>query len=212
MPESVTDRPTRSHEQIFLLSKSPKYFFNPDPLREDCVTGNGKSHGIIKGKRFGGHSQATTPVSGFGKRLICNHPKGRNGRTVWRINVEQFHGNHPAPFPRELVRRCLLAGCPKGGTVLDPFVGSGTVPAVATKYGFRSMGIDLNAQYLEMAKERIGKEQDALNNTIPAVTKQILHETDLTDCHSHQPGSHSPATASPTEETASAPLNERLYN
>lgn len=212
MPDSVKDRPTRSHEQVFLLTKSARYFFNPDPLREDCLTGNGKAQGVIKGKRFGGRAQATTPVSGFGSRMLFNHPKGRNGRTVWRINVEQFHGNHPAPFPRELVRRCLLAGCPEGGTVLDPFVGSGTVPAVATKCGFRAIGIDINAQYLDLAKERIGKEQRNLNDTIPAVTKQIFHDNAQTDRHPAQPGSHLPTSAPSMEETVPESLNDPLYN
>ncbi len=175
MPESCKDRPTRSHEQIFLLTKSARYYFNPDPLREDCVSGNGKSQGIIKGKRFGGRSQATIPMSGFGRREMYNHPKGRNGRTVWRINTEQFHGDHPAIFPRELVRRCLLAGCPEGGTVLDPFVGSGTVPVIATKHGFQSIGIDINSQYLELAKKRIGAAQTEAPDAAP-VPQQGFYE------------------------------------
>lgn len=120
-PESVKDRPTRSHEYVFLFSKEENYYYD--------------------------HEQAKEPANGTG--LL------RNRRTVWNINTEGFKGAHFAVFPPELVRTCLLAVGRPGSTILDPFLGSGTVAVVCKELGLNSVGIELNPEYAKLAEERV---------------------------------------------------------
>jgi len=155
MPESVRDRPTRSHEYIFLLSKSPRYFYDSESIFEpwaDNRAGDpGNAHSLkyeatnfAASRRYGPH-RFTTPMT-----------SGRNKRDVWAISAQPFPDAHFATFPEKLVEPCVLAGCPAGGTVLDPFMGSGTVGVVACRLGRDFIGIDLNREYVEMARRRIG--------------------------------------------------------
>jgi site-specific DNA-methyltransferase (cytosine-N4-specific) len=120
-PESVKDRPTRSHEYIFLLTKNEKYYYDHESIKEDSLNGSKK-----------------------------------NKRTVWSINTEAFDGAHFATFPESLVAPCLLAGSREGDIVLDPFFGSGTVGCVSLKSGRAFVGIEINPEYVEMARNRIG--------------------------------------------------------
>ena len=147
MPESVTDRCTKSHEYIFLMSKSQKYYFDYEAIQEEAVT-----HADRRiGKR----------VTYDGKRKDEVYVV-RNKRDVWSINVMPNKEAHFATYPPKLVSTCILAGCPEGGIVLDPFMGSGTTGLVANKLGRHYVGIELNPQYVEMAKRRIGLEESQI--------------------------------------------------
>ena len=154
MPESVTDRCTKAHEYIFLLSKSQRYFYDAAAIKED-VTGN--SHPGRKdcnlSPRYGEND-----LSGFNQRAgtwkQTYLPDNRNRRSVWTVATAPFPGAHFATFPPKLIEPCILAGCPAGGTVLDPFGGSGTVGMVAENNSRNSILIELNPKYVEMAKRR----------------------------------------------------------
>ena len=150
MPESVKDRCTKSHEYIFLLSKSERYYFDMDAIREPCVSKRpaGNKHGMMKG-RIGGVDWTNPDAS---KSI----PKcGKNKRDVWTVSTGCFKGAHFAVFPEKLVEPCIMAGCPKGGYVLDPFMGSGTTGVVAGRLGRNFTGIDLNPEYCAMASRRV---------------------------------------------------------
>jgi DNA modification methylase len=160
MPESVRDRPTRSHEYVFLLTKSEKYFWDQDAVREPhtWVDASGKRIGsntigqIAKRKRFettmaGGGTNARTHSGSS-----MNHPNGRNIRSVWTIATQPYPEAHYATFPEALVERCIKAGCPKGGIVLDPFCGSGTVIRVAEQLNRKAIGLDLGYQSLSVKR------------------------------------------------------------
>ena len=155
MPESVTDRPTKAHEYVFLFAhpdSGGKYFYDADSIRE-------KDSGLKAGNSFKGRQAGSSdhhPMSGGGGSSEVWKPGGgRNKRTVWKVNTRPYPGAHFAVMPPALVRPCILAGCPVGGVVLDPFAGAGTVPLVAAENGRSYIGIELNAEYAEMARERI---------------------------------------------------------
>lgn len=165
MPESVTDRPTRSHEYVFLLSKSASYHYDADavrtPLREKTLTTFGtrrQALGNDRGEFVKAHNFAmSTPER---KPRLGNNgkPAGANLRSVWTIAPSPFKGAHFAIMPPKLVEPCILAGCPPGGTVLDPFCGAGTVPFVARELGRKAIGIELNASYCEIAANRLAQQ------------------------------------------------------
>ena len=150
MPESVKDRCTKAHEYIFLLSKSPKYYFDYEAIQEDCNYPNSN------GMKFGGDKYGKD-VKGFeiysGNKYSANAK--RNKRDVWSVTPAHYKEAHFATFPEELVKPMLLAGCPKDGIVLDPFMGSGTTGAVAILNGRHYIGCELNEKYIEMANKRI---------------------------------------------------------
>lgn len=154
MPESVTDRCTKAHEYVFLLSKSPRYFFNNEAIKEEALTppavrdknGEGYQADYANGDRF---SAGARVYGADGKR---------NKRDVWTIPTKPFKGAHFAVMPEALVEPCLLAGSREGDLVLDPFTGSGTVGAVALRHGRRFVGTELNPEYAAIAHERISAE------------------------------------------------------
>lgn len=152
MPESVTDRPTKSHEHLFLLAKSERYYYDAAAIGEPQPIGalfdKGNKRGLPMTTGAGGNRND----GGRGDAEIQTNY--RNKRDVWSIPTTPFPGAHFATFPPELIKPCILAGCPEGGVVLDPFLGSGTTAMVAKSLGRRAVGIDLNADYLEMAKRR----------------------------------------------------------
>jgi DNA modification methylase len=147
MPESVQDRCTKSHEYIFLLSKSHKYHFDhvaiKDPVKEDWGTrdrANGKYHNEGTGLQ---------PHSGLEKSYEM-----ANKRSVWTVNTKPYSGAHFAVFPTELIEPCILAGAPVGEIVLDPFMGSGTTAQVAQDLGRQYIGCELNPEYAKLQKKR----------------------------------------------------------
>lgn len=147
MPESVKDRCTKSHEYIFLLSKSPKYYFDYEAIQE-------ATNSIHSGARvFGANDQVGTMRGDIGNTFSDNGL--RNKRDVWSVIPSHYKEAHFATFPEELVTPMLLAGCPKDGTVLDPFMGSGTTGAVAILNKRHYIGCELNKNYIEMANKRI---------------------------------------------------------
>jgi len=153
MPESVTDRPTKSHEYLFLLTKSPRYYYDHEAIREPVKEGN---KGYIGGVRA---RTASGPLGGENQhnmeRREYTEIKGANRRSVWSINTKPFKGAHFAVMPEALVEPCLLAGSAEGDTVLDPFTGSGTVAVVALKHRRNFVGTELNPEYVSIAEARI---------------------------------------------------------
>jgi DNA modification methylase len=161
MPESVTDRCTKAHEYLFLLTKNARYFWDAEAMQEqfaDARMGN-------PGKYKAHLSSCVTPGGIHGKGVTgegwnaSGDKAGRNRRSVWTISTKPYSGAHFAVMPPDLVRPCILAGCPSGGLVLDPFNGSGTTGAVAVKHGRRYIGIELNPDYIELARARIEDAQ-----------------------------------------------------
>ena len=158
MPESVRDRCTKSHEYIFLLSKSDRYYFDAAAIREPCGTkGNARTFrggGVYtNGRSF--HNSALAENASHGNDV--NKTGARNRRSVWSMATGHFKGAHYATFPERLAEPCILAGCPEGGTVLDPFAGSGTTGVVAKSLWRNFIGIEINPNYCEMAIDRILK-------------------------------------------------------
>lgn len=147
MPESVTDRCTKAHEYLFLLSKQPKYFFDSEAMREDAVKGACGSS-FNKGKtaehQLGRSSDAERVEDGK-----------RNRRSVWSIATRPYKGAHFATFPPALIEPCILAGSRPGDLVLDPFMGSGTTAQVALQHGRRAVGSELNPEYLSLIEKRL---------------------------------------------------------
>lgn len=179
MPDSVKDRPTKAHEYIFLLSKSSRYYYDYDAAKEPCVQdefangfrggaycnnstfnnstgGKRKKSGNIRRKygedrdRPGSHLGASIPWEG----------NTRNRRTVWTVATSRFPEAHFATYPPKLIEPCILAGCPKDGVVLDPFMGSGTTAMVALQHQRNFIGFELNPEYIRIAEEhRLSKVQ-----------------------------------------------------
>lgn len=152
MPESVTDRCTKAHEYIFLLSKSPTYYYDHETVKEPAVMnrwGGKKPMNLKNSKDKGG-------VFGGLTRERDMMPETRNRRSVWTVATKPYKGAHFATFPPDLIEPCILAGAPVGGVVLDPFLGSGTTVAVAIKHGRQYIGIELNPEYIKLAEQRLG--------------------------------------------------------
>jgi DNA modification methylase len=150
MPESVKDRCTKAHEYIFLLSKSPRYYFDAASIEED-----------VKWERWGNQTENKKHVGTaghLGGKTLAELPirDKKNRRSVWTVATKPYKGAHFATFPPDLIRPCILAGCPQGGTVLDPFGGSGTTAQVAIEEGREALLIELNPDYIPLIEERCG--------------------------------------------------------
>ena len=151
MPESVTDRPTKSHEYIFLMTKSPRYYYDHEAIKEDAIwaeekrAGKGRLH--YDGKRQG--------EKGTGQENFVSIVDKKNKRSVWQVNVKGYKEAHFATYPTELIEPCILAGSKEGDTVLDPFSGSGTTGEVALKHGRNYIGLELNPEYAAISEKRI---------------------------------------------------------
>jgi hypothetical protein len=159
MPESVRDRPTKSHEYLFLLSKSERYYYNAEAIQEPASPDTHARYGrvagatAINGQRWRGIKQNTS-FSAAVKDVL----DFRNKRSVWTVPTQPTREAHFATFPEDLIRPCILAGCPPGGTVLDQFGGSGTTAVVAKMCGCRAVLIELNESYCEIAAKRLSQE------------------------------------------------------
>jgi len=157
MPESVQDRCTKAHEYIFLLSKSQKYYFDNEAIKEDSVTTNSKGEkGVPNGAEHIGKSVAEDPMFQTRHGLKNMKPQlKKNKRSVWTVTTKPFKGAHFATFPMDLIEPCVLAGCPVGGVVLDPFSGSGTTGIVAVGHNRDAVLLELNEEYIKLAEQRI---------------------------------------------------------
>lgn len=157
MPESVRDRCTKSHEYIFLLSKSERYYFDAAAISEPVTSTKGNARTFRGGGAYtGGRSHdnsAQVERESHGNRE--NQTGRRNKRDVWTVSTNGFRGAHFAVFPEKLIEPCILAGSPLGGTVLDPFAGSGTTGVVAKRLWRNFIGCEINPDYAQMATERI---------------------------------------------------------
>lgn len=162
MPESVTDRCTKSHEYIFLFSKSPRYYFDYKAIQEV-----GKSSLQQSGIRFGGSKYgdnddphyATKSGNEWQPQTDTDGEILRNKRDVWQVSTQAITEAHFATFPEKLIEPCILAGSRRGGAVLDPFFGSGTTGRVALAHGREYIGIELNPEYIEIANKRLSEVQ-----------------------------------------------------
>ena len=159
MPESVQDRCTKAHEYIFLMSKSQKYHYDADAIKEASVDPEGSAN-RYKTPFFAGEKHESGGYSATG----ATHTKGmkefdgnRNKRSVWTVTTKPYAGAHFAVFPSDLIEPCILAGAPAGGIVLDPFMGSGTTAQVAQNLGRQYLGCELNPEYEALQKKRLSQ-------------------------------------------------------
>ena len=169
MPESVTDRPSKTHEYIFLLTKSKKYYYNAkeiaEPMKEVSIQrsysknhmesrkdidadGNSKDIYAISSKSQDSHFEKMREAISNGEVML------RNKRTVWKINTQSVKDAHFATYPEKIPELCIKAGCKEGGKVLDPFFGSGTTGRVAERLGRKWIGIEMNPEYVKIARKR----------------------------------------------------------
>ena len=153
MPESVTDRCTKSHEYIFLLSKSSKYHFDNEAIREPIKLHNA---GRMSAPKMGSHRM--TDAYGQQNKKTYDTIKGANKRSVWIVSTKPYRGAHFATFPPDLIEPCVLAGCPEGGIVLDPFGGAGTTGLVAQRLERSAILCELNPEYALLAENRIRED------------------------------------------------------
>lgn len=175
LPESVTDRCTKSHEYIFLLSKSQKYYFDHEAIQEEAtssdkprVFGANNQKGTLRNDIGRVYKPRTKNCQYDGQRPNSMHlareaglPDGvypvRNKRDVWTVNTKPCKEAHFATYPFELIKPCILAGCPENGIVLDPFMGSGTTAIVARSLNRNYLGVELNPEYIKIAHKRLEK-------------------------------------------------------
>lgn len=157
MPESVKDRPTKSHEYIFLFAKQEQYYYDADaiaePVSSNPVTAarNGRADkGIVGTSGLFGTEHGQSGRGGFERADM----ESRNKRSVWQVALSPYKGAHFATYPPELIKPCILAGCPEGGTVIDPFGGSGTTGRVALDHNRSAILCELNPEFAELARSR----------------------------------------------------------
>jgi DNA modification methylase len=184
MPESVEDRPTTAHEYLFLMTKSPRYYYDAEAIRERASEGTHERRAKYpSGKKpvagwatgSGSHAAVDHARSKRGERKLADAgygvknndsfdealavmPEWRNKRSVWTVPTQPFPDAHFATFPEKLIEPCILAGSRPGDVVFDPFMGAGTVAAVATRLGRRWIGAELNPQYVELQKPRAAQQ------------------------------------------------------
>jgi len=181
MPESVTDRCTKAHEYVFLLSKSARYYYDADAIKEPAICGSAPGNTTHKGTtayedgdekhrtksglvayaekvrasaKKGSFNGKTEAMANTGQNAFRAVTDTRNKRSVWTVSTKTYKAAHFATYPPELIRPCILAGCPVGGTVLDPFGGSGTTGEVAEEEGRNSILIELNPEYIPLIEKR----------------------------------------------------------
>ena len=157
MPESVKDRCTKSHEYIFLLSKSRTYYFDADAIKEKSVYGESK---YAWGRAIDGSINDKRKGLGrlINKQKTRVSTEKRNKRSVWSVTTKGFKEAHFATFPEKLIVDCIKAGCPEGGIVLDPFMGAGTTALVSRKLNRNYIGFEINEDYIKIAQKRLNKE------------------------------------------------------
>ena len=190
MPESVTDRCTKAHEYIFLLTKSARYYYDNEAVKEPQICSDPRliKSGIVRSREYGYSTKENelrtgnrkyddVPINYAGNGTNVKGHKGnsmntldgkRNKRSVWTVTTKPYRDAHFATFPPKLIEPCILAGSAADTLVLDPFSGAGTTGVVAVQHGRRYIGIELNPDYLEMSRKRIQETRDGI--TLPMFT------------------------------------------
>lgn len=162
MPESVRDRPTSCHEKIWLITKSKKYYYDADAIREPLAASSlSRLNQNIKNQK--GSIRANGGMKSNGNMKAVGNKETRNKRNVWTITTKPFKDAHFATFPKDLIEPCIKAGCPEGGIVLDPFGGSGTTGIVSALNNRNAILIELNQKYIDIVNKRIDKELGLFN-------------------------------------------------
>ena len=159
MPESVKDRCTKAHEYIFLLSKSDKYYFDSEAVKEPAISEDKRPSALKRSRAFS-YKTKDKEIKGYKDNLnevsrFDIAPETRNRRSVWTVNTKPYKGAHFATFPPALIEPCILAGSRIGDIVLDPFMGSGTTAQVAVQHGRQYIGCELNPEYEKLQIQRI---------------------------------------------------------
>ena len=154
MPESVTDRCTKAHEYVFLLSKSPRYYFDQKAVKEPAIHAGRVVAATGKDSKNANAGFGADTKVGFTKNDTLVGTT-RNRRSVWTVTTKPYAGAHFATFPPDLIEPCILAGCPISGTVLDPFGGSGTTAGVAVRNQRRAILCELNPDYIALIPDRV---------------------------------------------------------
>jgi DNA modification methylase len=154
MPESVTDRCTKSHEYIFLLAKSERYYYDATAIAEPAAYA-GEQLGVVRGTKRRADAMGVSPTGNERPGADADIGDTRNKRSVWSVTTKSYEEAHFATFPPDLIEPCILAGCPAGGLVLDPFGGAGTTGLVADRLQRDAILIELNPEYAAMARKRI---------------------------------------------------------
>jgi len=161
MPESVQDRCTKAHEYIFLLSKSQKYYYDSDAIKEEANEDSGFAKQRAKGIDTWKYNNTSERIAQTGQTIEAStfgEIGKRNKRSVWTVTTKPYAGAHFAVFPSDLIEPCILAGAPVGGIVLDPFMGSGTTAQVAQNLGRQYIGCELNPAYMELQNIRTAQQ------------------------------------------------------
>lgn len=158
MPESVTDRCTKSHEYIFLLSKSTKYYYDAEAIKKEMECSEHDKRSRKGKKRF--PTKLVNGIRGDNPERVYEFA---NKRSVWTVNTRPYSEAHFATFPERLIIDCIKAGCPENGTILDPFMGAGTTALVARKLNRNYIGFELNPDYIKIAEKRLQKELGMFN-------------------------------------------------
>jgi len=164
MPESVRDRCTKAHEYVFLLSKSPRYYFDAEAIAEMAVAAE---HHLRYAEAAKGYAKKQPFQKQSGMMGVSDNGT-RNKRSVWEVATQPYSEAHFATYPPALIEPCILAGCPKGGTVIDPFFGAGTTGLVADRLQRDCIGIELNPEYAELARKRIADESGMFGEVLAA--------------------------------------------
>ena len=159
VPEPVKDRPTRSHEYIFLLTKESDYYYDHESIKENAVSGHVSGNDFKREARLSYNNKDGTPRGN--DKQWDNIGGKRNKRSVWNVSVKPFKETHFATFSEDLILPCVLAGCPEKGIVLDPFLGSGTTLVVAKKNNRSGIGVELNPEYIKIADKRLKETKDS---------------------------------------------------
>lgn len=170
MPESVEDRPTSAHEHIFLLSQSEQYFYDHEAIK---VGATGRPPGNTRPTKAGRAFRSGDDEHKTAENLhkIDGRDK-KNRRDVWTVPPEPFLEAHFAVYPPDLIEPCILAGSNEGDTVIDPFAGAGTTGVVSVRYNRDFIGIDLNREYIDIARDRVASEEERLGEATPDTDKK----------------------------------------
>lgn len=163
MPESVKDRCTKAHEYVFLLTKSSKYHFDSEAIKEPAISDDRRPSALKRSRAFG-YDTKDKQIKGYGDNpgevsRSDVAAETRNRRSVWSVATKPYKGAHFATFPPALIEPCILAGCPVGGVVLDPFGGSGTTAGVAMAHGRAAILCELNPEYAKLVPDRVADIQ-----------------------------------------------------